>query len=192
MNHFFALELSDEARRAVAAVAGEWRRRLRPRAAWYNPADYHITLKFLGDVPEMRQPELVAAALPVAARDTLLEIRLRGIGVFPNARRPNVLWVGVQDNDTLKELAAQLDGALADLGFRRETRAYVPHVTLARIRAAHPLGPEDWPDTGERTFPNFAADHFVLMQTLPPGARQKGSPVRYNTVHTFPFGNPHS
>lgn len=189
MHHFFALTLPDEVRQHAAETADDWRRRL--RASWYAPADYHITLKFLGDVPEERQPELIAAALPVAAQAAPVDVRLHGIGVFPDAQRPQVLWVGVEVTAGLRELAGQLETALAALGFRREMRPYIPHITIARIRAPRPLTPEDWPKLNEQTFPVFTVRHFVLMQTLPPEARRKDQPVRYNTVHPFPLGDTH-
>ena len=192
MNHFFALELSDAARQDVWRLAQDWRRLLGPlhKASWYGPEDYHVTLKFLGDLPPARQPELVAAAAPVASATARFPVGLTSPGGFPTLRRPNVLWAGVWHDLTLADLAARLDGALVPLGFPPESRRYRPHVTVARCRPS--LGVGEWPVPSERLFPSWQASRFVLMETLPPAARANGAKGRYNTVQAFPFGQTHS
>jgi 2'-5' RNA ligase len=187
MNHFFAIELSPEARRAVAGAAREWARLLAPaqRARWYGPDDFHITLKFLGDLPPAARPDLAAAAAPVAAASEPFEVGLAGAGAFPGLHRPSVLWVGVRTSAPLAALAARLDGALAARGYAPERRPYRPHVTVARCR---PGGAGEWPRPSERLFPSWRAARFVLMQTLPPEGRAKGGGARYNVVHPFPLG----
>ena len=189
MNHFFALELSNEARQEVWETAQDWQRLLGPshKAKWYEPEDYHVTLKFLGDLPERRQPELIAAATPVAASTAPVLPGLESLGAFPGLYRPNVLWVGVSAGPDLADLAARLEEAMAVLGFPREGRPYRPHVTIARCRSAPRVG--EWPMPCEHLFAEWWASRFVLLQTLPPEARANGSTARYNAVHTFPFGN---
>ena len=190
MNHFFAIELSPDARHVVSATAAEWKTLLKPAQAakWYGPDDYHITLKFLGDVPVANQAGLIASALPVAALNVPFEVGLAGSGAFPALMRPNVLWAGVQDSPRLTALAASLDTALATGGYPPELRPYRPHVTVARCR---PRTAEAWPLPSERPFPSWRVMRFVLMQTLPPEGRANGTESRYNTVHTFPLGGAH-
>ena len=187
MNHFFALELSKEARRTVWEVADEWKHQLIP-ASWYDPADYHITLKFLGNLDEAEQPRLITAALPLAAEAKPFTVQAARFGGFPDMIAPSVLWAGVQISPELDLLSTHLDAAMAVLGFRADRRRYQPHITVARcrLRTSHSSA---WPLPSERLFAPFTADRFVLMQTLPPESRANGGKARYNTVHTFPFGD---
>jgi len=112
--------------------------RLRPAArdvAWIAPSNLHLTLKFLGAVPEERI-DAVAGALDEAARCAhAFEARIRGLGAFPSAGRPRVVWAGVTDGAAeMTALAQRVDAALAALGFPRDERPFSPHVTLGRVR----------------------------------------------------------
>ena len=186
MNHFFALRLSEEARQTVDSVVSEWRSAVMP-ASWYEPTDYHITLKFLGDVNEAEQVHLKEAAEPIAARTPPFLVDPKSFGAFPNVDNPNVLWAGVNNNPELDLLRMRLDKAMSALGFRADHRLYQPHITLARCDPKNkqsvslPLN--------ERLFAPFVVSRLVLMETLPPEERANGTKARYNTVHTFPFGN---
>ena len=190
MNHFFALELSEEARQTVHAVASEWRHQLMT-ASWYDPADYHITLKFLGNLDEAEQPRLIEAALPVAAEATPFKVQAAPFGGFPSMLAPSVLWAGVQISSELGTLASRLEGTMSSLGFRADRRRYQPHVTVARCRLRTSHG-TDWPLPSERLFANFTACRFVLLQTRSGKERANRVGLRYNLVHTFPFGDPPS
>ena len=170
------------------------------RASWYDPEDYHITLKFLGNLDEAAPPRLIKAALPVAGSTRPLIIGAAPPGGFPDRRAPNVLWAGVCVNPELDTLAARLDHVMVGLGFRPERRRYQPHITVARcrLRTIHydknqeGLVPVDWPLPSERLFGDFVADRFVLMQTRSGEGRANRNGMRYNTVHTFPLTGAHS
>jgi len=103
--------------------------------AWVVPGNLHFTLKFLGAVPEARI-EAIAGALSEAGRAASpFEARIRGLGAFPSAACPRVVWAGVTDGAAqMTELARRVDTALAALGFAREERPFSPHVTLGRAR----------------------------------------------------------
>ena len=199
MNHFFAIKLSPEAQTTVQQLAEEWRP-LVMRASWYDPEDYHITLKFLGDLEETAQPRLIEAALPIAEAVEPFVVKAAPPGGFPDMRAPNVLWAGVSVNPELDTLAAHLDHAMVGLGFRPERRRYQPHITVARcrLRTTHfdrnqdGLMPTDWPLVSERLFADFRTDRFVLMQTRSGEGRANRIGMRYNTVHTFPLTGAHS
>lgn len=186
MNHFFALELSQEARQTVHEAAEEWRGQLMP-ANWYDPADYHVTLKFLGNLDEGEQPRLIEAALPVAAETAPFVVQAAPFGRFPNMLAPSVLWAGVQISPKLDVLATRLDRAMIGLGFRADRRRYQPHVTVARCRLETTRG-SHWPLPDERLFADFTVCRFVLLQTRSGEGRANRVGLRYNIVHTFPFG----
>lgn len=98
----------------------------------------HVTLKFLGDINPAAVPP-IAQALKAAVQGTsAFEARMVGLGAFPHADRPSVVWVGFEDAEPLVAIAERLEKGLRPLGFRRERREFQPHVTLARVRSKPP------------------------------------------------------
>jgi 2'-5' RNA ligase len=109
---------------------------LKPRITeirWLRKENLHLTLKFLGNIAES-QVEPIAAALrhPVGLFSPCT-ISAKGLGVFPDFRRPKILWVGLT-GDQLVQLAAEIESALMPLGFTPENRAFTPHLTIGRWR----------------------------------------------------------
>ena len=135
---FVALEPPEPVRRRLAAVADALRRgagRAADDVRWVRPENVHLTIQFLGAVPEERVGAVEQALRDAAAGARPLSLTLRGAGGFPNARRPRVLWAGLEgDVAALAALAADLGARLAKLGFPPEERAFSPHLTLGRAR----------------------------------------------------------
>lgn len=102
--------------------------------AWVAEANLHVTLKFLGQVEEARLGAVADALTAVAARCTTFELGVRGLGAFPSATRPRVVWAGLEPPTPLAALAGDIDAALVALGFPGETRPFAAHVTLGRLR----------------------------------------------------------
>ena len=99
-----------------------------------RPEGVHLTLKFLGDVPESQIEGIGQAVSAAVAGQRQFEISTGGFGAFPNDRRPQVLWVGIEGRlEPLMRLQADVDAALGALGFQTETRPFHPHLTLARL-----------------------------------------------------------
>jgi 2'-5' RNA ligase len=153
--------------------------RLRPLArevAWVAPANLHVTLKFLGQVDEGRVGALVEALGRAAAESAPFALALAGLGAFPSVTRPRVLWAGATDGaPALASLAARVDGALADLGVERETRAFTAHVTLGRVRAPgrNPALAAALAAAAATPFGRVAVERIALMRSDlgPKGAR---------------------
>ena len=121
----------------------------------------HVTLKFIGEAPVEKMDPIVAA-LGTVNSSMPVEMRFRGVGFFPNERRPRVFWCGIEATPNLAELAKEIDGALVPLGIAAEKREFVPHLTLARIDlpgglekllgAARELGSLDLGGTRQKEF----------------------------------------
>lgn len=141
-NHrlFVALDPPDAVRRRLAAIGVELRRgagRAADEVRWVPPENVHLTLQFLGAVPEERVPDVEAALRAAAAATRPLSLEVKGVGGFPNARRPRVLWAGLAgDLAALEALAADVGRRLAPLGFPPEDRPFSAHLTLGRAREA--------------------------------------------------------
>lgn len=95
----------------------------------------HLTLKFLGDTEENLIGEVMARIEAASEGVGPFSIHLKGMGAFPSLSNIRVVWVGIEDGRFLTQIAGKLDGAMSDLGFERDKKGYVPHLTLARTRS---------------------------------------------------------
>lgn len=104
---------------------------------WVSAENLHLTLLFLGEVEQLEVVAICRAVKARAEHHEPFEMEIRGVGGFPNGRRPKILWAGIgAGSEPLKALHADLEAALLDLGcYRREDRAYTPHLTLGRLSA---------------------------------------------------------
>lgn len=105
-----------------------------PALRWTPSERLHLTLKFLGNMPDAAVAPLGAALRGVAGAHSSVPLVIRGAGAFPTLRRPNVVWAGVEPATRLELLQHDVEVALAALGVPVEGRAFRPHVTLARVR----------------------------------------------------------
>jgi 2'-5' RNA ligase len=137
MRLFIALALPAEVHEELALAQA----RLRGLPVrWASPAGIHLTLQFIGEAPERSAPALLEALAGLP--DTPFELRLDGLGAFPDLRRPRVVWAGLGgDLAALARLQAAVLGATAPLGFTPEARPFRPHLTLGRVR--QDVGPEE-------------------------------------------------
>jgi RNA 2',3'-cyclic 3'-phosphodiesterase len=131
MRLFAAIDIPAEIKDALRCFVS----RLRPTAkiGWSPLDNLHITTKFIGEWPEPRLDEMkrTLASLPVKGA---IDIKVKGLGWFPNRHRPRVFWAGVEGGEPLLALAQATEQAVAPLGVPVEKRDYSPHLTLARIR----------------------------------------------------------
>lgn len=131
---FIAVELSQTVRSRAADLIAQLAR-TSVKVKWVEPDKMHLTLKFLGDVPE-KQIATVCSSVAEAVRAIPgFSIECRGAGAFPRVSRPRTVWLGVgQGTAQLVEVHEAIDKALAKVGFPREGRKYKPHLTLGRVR----------------------------------------------------------
>jgi len=132
MRVFTGIDLSEEVRLNLEKLLCK----LRPAARlhWSPVENLHITTKFVGEWPQDRLEQLIAA-LAAVPRPGVIEIDVRGLGWFPNPHVPRVFWAAVHASPGLAQLAAAIDSKLeSDLGVPRENRPFSPHLTLARIK----------------------------------------------------------
>src|SRR5581483_5650316 len=136
MRLFAAIDIPEDVRRHLQTLVDL----LRPTAHinWSPVANLHITTKFIGEWPEDRLEEMKAALRGVASTGPI-EISVRSLGWFPNARHPRVFWAGIEASDQLAALAEATETAVAKLGVAKEDRKFSPHLTLARIRERVPM-----------------------------------------------------
>jgi 2'-5' RNA ligase len=180
---FVALEIPAEVCAAVEAAFAPWRAPL-PTARWVPPENLHVTVRFLGSVRPEVVDEVSSAVGSAAAAVAPFGTRLDGVGAFPSASRGRVLWAGLHDPlGRMAELGLALDAALGPT-FRREVRAFRPHVTVARCDPPARL-PQAFAATPLDPAP-FEVVRAVLFESVPVGG---GSP-RYEPVGVHPLIGP--
>jgi len=129
MRLFVALDLDETLRQHIARFV-EGVQAFAPDARWVRTESLHITLKFIGNVPEEDRPRFEHALGPISV--PAFDLSIRSHGFFPTPRSPRVFWLGIQAPPELVHLAAEIDAATAALGIPKETHAFSPHLTLAR------------------------------------------------------------
>ena len=131
---FIAIDLPE----SVQLFLGEAQVALKPfgfRVKWVRPQNIHLTLKFLGNTATADTDKIVEAMALAAKNCPVATLRAKGIGVFPDVRRPRVIWAGLDGQlDIVSDLQQRLEDQLADLDFPRETRAFKSHLTLGRVK----------------------------------------------------------
>lgn len=156
---FVAIPLPLEVRRSLAGIAAGV-----PGARWTPVENLHLTLRFIGDVPEPDFHDIAEALSEVSG--TPFWIHLKGVGQFGDRRRAKVLWAGVEPVAEVQLLRKRIENRLTRLGLSPEGRKFIPHVTLARLKAS----PVDRVgrflfDNGRFATPPFEVSGFALFSS---------------------------
>ena len=182
MRCFVAIEIPEEIRASLGALRGRFRKQ-GPHASWVRTENMHLTLRFLGNLDEAQRARYRDELAARLAGFGPLRIAVRGTGVFPNARRPSVLWAGarVEDGD-LEGVQRQTEAAAQAIGLARETKSFHAHITLARIR--NPRKPGNLAETLAASRDYFGGEFTATAVTLFSSELRPGG-TRYRPVRTF-------
>lgn len=190
MRVFVALDIPQAARDSLQKLCAQMGRRS-PKTRWAKLHNAHVTLKFIGEKSDGEVERIKAALREVPEREPI-EIIFRGLGFFPNERRPRVFWAGIESGEHLAALAADIEKQLAPLGVAREEREFRPHLTLARIEPSHDVAPlraavaefaaTAGRDAGANEFGRDTARQFHLYQSV-----LKSSGAEYTRLATYKF-----
>jgi len=132
---FIAIELPNPLQQALDQLESRLKTDRQPDVKWVSPASIHLTLKFLGSISADLVAEITRAIGAAAPGTVPFRLRTGALGVFPNPKRVQVVWVGLEGElDKLNHLQQKLETSLAPLGFPPEGRRFTPHLTLARLR----------------------------------------------------------
>lgn len=133
---FIALAVPPEVRREIARAQGQLRRHSPPGAIrWTQPDQFHVTLKFLGDVPAAQADALKPAVAKICTGFPALRLAAHGIGFFPNRQTPRVIWVGANGvSGQLAELYRQMAVAMEPFAPSEKPEKFTGHITLGRFK----------------------------------------------------------
>jgi 2'-5' RNA ligase len=181
---FIAIEIPESIRTAFASLLKELRA-LAPQLKWVRPENLHVTLKFLGETDPSKLGPLQNVLSGIRSAEPV-NLEFRGLGFFPNEKRPRVFWAGMQASANLKTLATDVDQAVHKLGFLLEEHPYVPHLTLARISL--PIIPpkllQAINEKSGHSFGSLQAQEFHLIES-----KLKPTGAEYTTVQSFHFAS---
>ena len=163
---FIAIKIPDDIKGRIAQFqkrAAAEERSIR----WVNVNNIHITLKFIGEIPESLVKKIVINIFEKPSLTNALEIGLKGTGVFPDVRRPRIVWVGITSgSEQLTKLVFELESKLLDLNIPKDSRKFKPHVTIGRLKQNQKLkDPEIFDDSGAFDAGQFMAKNIVLMKS---------------------------
>lgn len=187
---FISIELPENIRAGLQNIQEDFRKSF-PQCRWVSVTSIHLTLKFLGNIAENQLDPIKKELQRIADKQTAFRLSLKDTGLFPNIRRPGVVWVGLGDDiETLVQLQEHIDSALTPLGFIPEKRKFTPHLTLARIpEGLKPAELEDfgkqWTSAKIKPGFNFAANSVNLMKST-----LKPTGAIYDILAVFPLGSP--
>jgi 2'-5' RNA ligase len=135
MRTFIAIEIPEEIKKRLAE-AQALLKKSGAEAGWTRLEGIHLTLKFLGEVPETKTSEIAAALTQAMEGKSPFRLKFSGAGVFPHAQKPRVVWVGASGElDRLMGLQIIVEEQMVRLGFTQEDRFFQPHLTLGRIKS---------------------------------------------------------
>jgi len=139
-------------------------------ARWQTDDQLHLTLRFIGEVDRHRAGDVHAAL--GAVHQPRFEIALNGIGAFDRRGWPDAVWAGVTPHEPLKALHNKVDAALIRVGIEPDQRAFLPHITLARLKRSSGSVGNLLESSGGLSSPPFTVDHFGLFESdlTPEGA----------------------
>ena len=149
-------------------------------ARWQNDDQLHLTLRFIGEVDRHLAGDIHAAL--GAIHHPRFEIALRGLGTFDRRGVPETVWAGVAPPAPLKALHNKVDQAIARVGIAPDERAYLPHITLARLKRSSGTVRNLLEQSGGMRSPLFPIDRFALFEShlTPEGAV-------YTPIETYPL-----
>ena len=173
---FIAIELPSGVKEELTSLEERLKRGRHSFVKWVDPEGIHLTLKFLGNIAPTTVPQIIEAITRAAQPISPLHLQVGELGAFPNLKRPQVVWVGIEGEvEKLSALQRGIDTALSPLGFSPESRSFSPHLTLGRLRERVSPGDRQsftqWiSSVGFETGHSFKVEALSLMKSqLTPG-----------------------
>lgn len=185
---FCAIDLPPDLKQKLANHVDQLKRTTGVKSGWTSPENIHLTIKFLGNIPLSDVAKLSQAASRAVKSVRSFNLSAEHCGAFPTHGPPRVLWIGITDSSgELGRLHTRLDEECAVAGLPKETRAFHPHLTLARLRNpanARALG------AAHRAL-DFPSGEFEVTELLVVRSELGPGGSKYTTVSTHLLGGSH-
>jgi 2'-5' RNA ligase len=181
---FVAIPVPEDVKATIRRTQAAIRQRISGEGIrWTRPDQFHLTLKFLGDIPSASISILGDALLATAVGFSPLPLAARGLGFFPGARAPRVIWAGIKDpGDQLADLHRGLERACVRFRTEAPESDFHAHVTLARIKRPLPGLPDVLDAWQCQDFGTWTATHAELIRS-----HLSGNGPTYTTLAKLPL-----
>lgn len=133
MRAFIAIDIGDNVREKLVQAQDSIARTKAAKIKFVEPENLHITLKFLGEITEEQAEEIKEILQKIASKYKKHNVKVKGIGVFPNPNYIRVIWAGVEGDEIIKSIASDIEKELRKLGFKKD-KDFVAHVTIGRVK----------------------------------------------------------
>lgn len=178
MRLFVAIPLPDKVTEALRTIGKSM-----PGVSWTQPDQFHLTLRFIGDVTPPVKEKVHQELSEINGRSC--DITVKGFGFFPNKRRARVFWAAVDSHPLLFELQKKVERACRQAGIEAETRPFVPHITLAKIKK--------WPDELDailQQYENFGIESIPVRQFNLYESRLLKHKAEHEVLHSYRLKKP--
>jgi 2'-5' RNA ligase len=139
---FIAIDLPEACHQALSELQEQLKGADAP-VSWVKVHSIHVTLKFLGNIPEELVPRIQTAMEQVAAHTSPFILQPAGCGAFPSLKQMRIIWAGLggdaEATQRLQELQREVESAMEPFGFKKEDRPFKPHLTLGRVKGRRNL-----------------------------------------------------
>jgi len=181
---FIAIDIGEETRKELESLIKNLKR-FGTDVKWIPGEHIHLTVKFLGSTDEALLERIKASLKSIASCHRRFSLTAAGTGVFPDFSRPRVLWVGIDGSEELNLLYNDIESAMEPLGYKRETRKFRPHLSIARVKSGKGLTPllrelRGWKD---REFGKIEVTEVLLMKSI-----LKPTGAEYERLFSAPLG----
>jgi 2'-5' RNA ligase len=184
MRTFLCIPVNSSLKAKLDELSQQARQRIQVSTSWVRPENFHVTVRFLGEIDPMLTIDLEQSCKAVTRDITPFNLPIDRVGAFPTPSRPRVLWAGGEAPSSFRDLLSSLDRELTTIGFPSDRPETIAHITLARIKGR--------PDPGiAQTIRSLAdlpdwtlrADRLVLMES-----RLTAQGAIYTPLFTLPLG----
>lgn len=181
---FIAIGITDQIKRGIGELL-DILKKYAVDIKWVIPENLHLTLKFLGNTPDVLLPTIRESLMRIVSSYEACYIKIYNIGVFPNKKYPRVVWVGIEDTEILKKLKSDIEHSMSLLGYQREDKAFKPHLTLGRVRSQKGIVNivHELDNFKDREFGIIHVDRIKLMKS-----ELKPQGAQYSCLHDIQFG----
>lgn len=182
---FLAIEPSEHVLSAIAREQDKLRKEITGQVSWTRLQGQHLTLKFFDNISQLDVENISTVVNKATALSSPLSLTVEKLGVFPDVRKPRVLWSSITgDIGKLLALQNELDAELEALGFSRENRPYRPHLTLARLKVFQAVGSIE-KVLGRHD--HFSAGEFIARELILFQSHLGSQGAVYTKLATFPL-----
>ena len=184
MRTFIAINLNPEIKNTLIHLIEELDKGHK-NIRWVRREGMHLTLKFLSEIGREKVQEIENVLKMISKEYEPFVLKFKGTGSFPPGKKnPRVLWIGIEEEETLRALQSQLEEELEKLGFPREQRKFHPHLTLGRVKSSFNLREtllllEKY---RERNFGEMKAEKITFFQSI-----LKPTGAEYSVLSEFEF-----